>query len=76
MRRDYTDWTPQYNPKSGLSSEPSVTAAGDRHGVPDAQLANGGSEPKNLSAAAEPTLPSISEKPENGSAAVGSGIGP
>ena len=69
MRRDYTDWTPPYKGASKLSPEPSVVAAGDRHGVPDSELPHPHLLPhSNGVAAVEPSLPSISEKGEHGSA--------
>ena len=72
MRRDYTDWTPLYEkPKPSLHEV--LSAAGDRHGLPDTNaIPNGHS--KHLNGSANGTangtasdsdqLPSISEKIE------------
>ncbi|RPD81627.1 ammonium transporter [Lentinus tigrinus ALCF2SS1-7] len=80
VRRDYTDWTPPYQPYQPKDIEPETPpAAGDRHAVPDTQIAraNGAAhsndEPK---AAANGALSSISEKPEANGEANGNGTTP
>ena len=68
VRRDYTDWTPQYQKKSEADSElEAPPAAGNRHGVPDDELARTNSLPHSngQAKAGNGNLAPISEKPES-----------